>query len=151
VRFKLYTDKTVNQCLNALNDRMQAKGTASRPAMDGWMDKSGKFSISISSKVLRRFERTTRLRGEMKRESGVTIIEGFVPSGVDNRGQLIIMGALILTGILLAVRGTFVLGLATVFLGAGLYVMLVGDQQNSEQLIKELRRVLGAKDKPPKK
>lgn len=151
MRFTLYTQKTVAQCLSALNERMQLKETATRPAIDGWLDKSGKFAISVSSKVAIRFERRTRLRAVLKRESGVTIIDGFVPSGVDNRGQLVIMGALVAMGLLLAVKGNFMLGVITVIIGVGLYFMLLGDQKNSETLMKEMRKALDAKNKPPKK
>lgn len=151
MRFTLYTQKTITQCLSALNERMQAKETSTRPAIDGWMDKSGKFAISVRSKVAVRFERKTRLQAELKRESGVTIIEGFVPSGVDNRGQFVILGALVAMGLLLAVQGNFMFGVIIVLLGVALYFMLLGDQRNSETLMKEVRKTLDAKTRPPKK
>jgi len=151
VRFVLYTDKTVSQCMSALNERLHTKGTGSRPTLDGWVEKGGRFSLAMSSKVARRFTRKTQLRGEIKREDGVTVIQGDVPSGAPRRAQLIIYGALVIVGILLLAGGNAVLAIVTALAGAYLYVPLTGDHHNSAILVSEVQRALKARQTPPRK
>lgn len=150
MRFTLYTKKTVRECMSAINDRMQARATRTRPALDGWIEKGGKFSLAVTSKVAGRFSRRTRLRAVAERQSGVTVIRGYVPHGVPRRGVLVIMGAVIIMGFLIALSGNALLGLVAAVLGMALYIPLTGDYDNSEILMKEIRRALKAKDKPPK-
>ncbi|MGB1285478.1 MAG: hypothetical protein ACPG7F_03000 [Aggregatilineales bacterium] len=129
---------------------MEAKPTKTRPAMDGWIEKGGKFSLGVSCKVGGRFRRKTRLQAQLEREKGVTIIRGYVPHGADNRGVMIILGAMFLVGLLIAINGSTMLGLLAVLLGGAIYVTMTGDSMNSETLMKEVRKLLKAKDKPPK-
>ena len=44
MRFILYSEKTVAQCLTSINARMHVKGSGSRPTLDGWVEKNGAFS-----------------------------------------------------------------------------------------------------------
>lgn len=150
MRFVLYTEKTVAQCTSAIKERLQVKETASRPAMQGWVDK-GEFSISVASKVIWNITRRTALSGKAERESGITVVNGLVSDGVGREGQLIIFAALVLVGFILMARGSALLAIIAVLSGGALYIPLVGDRHNSEVLMKELRLTLKAKERPPKK
>lgn len=151
MRYILYTDRTVAQCLSALNERMEAKATSTRPAMDGWIEKGGKFSLAVSTKVAGRFSRTTRLSGSLERESGITTIRIDVPGGANDRGQRLSLLAMLVVSALTLLTGELMLGLLLALLGGGFYVLLRGDHQNSEILLRELRSILRAKETPPKK
>lgn len=151
MQFVLYSDMTVAQCMNALNERMQAKGTKSRPELNGWIEKKGAFSISVSSKVMGRFNRRTRLSGHARRDKGMTVIQGSVSDGV-NPGALRIVGiALAVTVVMLFLIGEPMLGLLTIIFGAIAYVPLRGDYVNSDLLLIEVERTLKATPKPPKR
>ncbi len=151
MRFVLYSEKTVTQCLTAINARMHVKGTASRPALDGWVEKSGSFSISMSSHVIGKFSRRTRLTAKVERENGVTVIRGGVASGSSREGQAIIFVALVLLALLIMGSGNVLVGLLLIPFAAYLYIPLHGDYVNSAILIDELEKTLKAKTKPPKK
>jgi hypothetical protein len=87
LRFVLYTDKTVSECLTAINERMHAKATSARPALDGWVEKGGAFALTVSAPVIGKFARRTTLKGQIEREDGLTILRGNVPGGVPRQGQ----------------------------------------------------------------
>mgnify|MGYP006273001573 CR=1 FL=1 len=148
MRFELYTEKTVSECKKALMDRMEAKATKTRPAMDGYIKKGGKFSIAISTRVFNRFKRTTRLRGTAERENGVTRLTGYVPHGVPRRRIGLIIAAAVIIG-LIAMRDNVLLGVFAMGIGTAIAIPLMGDAENSEKLIKELKKATKAKDKPP--
>ncbi|MCA9912984.1 MAG: hypothetical protein KC496_06530 [Anaerolineae bacterium] len=150
MEFIYYSDKTVRQCQSALTDRMEAKPTKTRPAMDGHIEKGGKFSLSVTTPVGGRFYRKTKLRGSMSRESGTTIIQGHVPSGMPRERVIIIMVMAIVVGLLVVLGGGGIFGILVAMLGAGLYIPLVGDYNNSDTLLKEVKRATNGKDKPPK-
>ncbi len=150
MQFVLFTDKTVNQCMRALNERMQAKPTSSRPEIDGWVEKSGRFSLAMTSPVLGKFRRRTRLRATAERENGTTIIRGFVPNGVSQRGLHVIFGVLELIAASLISRGNTVMAAFLVVVGVGLCVPLIGDYRNHDILLYELEKTLKAKPTPPK-
>jgi len=148
LRFTLYTDKTVAQCLSAVNQRVRG-GT--RAGLEGWTEKSGAFSLAVSTRVARRFARKTRLQATLEREGGVTIIRGFVPDGVGRQGQIVIFGALLVVWFLLLAGGNALLAIIAVISGAWLFIPLTGDHHNSTVLMRELRSLLKAKDTPPSK
>lgn len=149
MRFTLYTELTVKQCLTAITERMEARETATRPAMDGWIEKGGRFSISITQPVILKFRRTTRLRATAERERGVTTIKGFVPGGGTPQQAALIFGITIVIGIFIITNSDALLGVVAVVIGAAVYIPLVGDRNNSEYLMKELQKITKAKDKPP--
>ena len=149
MRFELYTDKSVKQCMDIINTRMQAKATKTRPAMDGWIENGGKFSLAISCTVAGRFQRRTRLQAQLERDKGITVIRGYVPHGATQRGVNIIMAAVLFMGVMIALNGSTMLGLMAVVLGGALYITMTGDSINSEKLMKEVRKLLKAKDKRP--
>ena len=151
MRFVLYSEKTVKQCLSAINERLQTKGTKSRPELDGWIDKNGEFSIAVSSTVAKRFTRKTQLHARVEREEGITVITGFVSDGANWRGQIVIFGALLLVAILFLIKGNALIAILAVLAGAALYIPLTGDYNNSDVLMKELRRTLQARDNPPRR
>ncbi len=151
MRFVLYSEKTVTQCLTAINARMHVKGTGSRPTLDGWVEKSGAFSISMSAPVIGKFARRTVLKAKVERESGLTIIRGSVPNGVSRQQQVFIFVALALVAIMIISAGNALLGLLLIPFAAYLYIPLHGDYLNSEVLIDEVQKTLKAKPKPPKK
>lgn len=151
MRFLLYTEKTPAQALTAINARMQAKESASRASLGGWVEKSGAFALSVSTPVIGRFHRRTVMRGKIERENGVTTVRGDVPSGVDKQGQIVVFVALGLLAVLLLTSGNAVPALAVIPLGAYLYIPMTGDHTNCDLLMGELQRTLKAKEKPPKK
>jgi hypothetical protein len=151
LRFVLYTDKSVSQCMTALNARMQAKASGSRGALDGWVEKNGRFSLSTSSTVARRFRRKTHLQATATRDDGFTVIRGYVPDGVSREGQAVIYGALLLVGVVMVASGFLLPALIAVFATGALYIPLTGDRTNSSVLLGEVQRTLGAKASPPKK
>lgn len=146
MRFVLYTDKTVSQCMSALNERLHTRSN-----LNGWVEKGGRFSLTLTSKVAQRFTRKTQLRAESKREGGVTVIRGDVPSGAPPRAQLVIYVALALVGIALFFSGNAILAIVTALAAAALYIPLTGDHYNSAVLVSEVQRTLKAKETPPKK
>lgn len=149
VKFELYTTRTVRQCMSALTDRLEAKPTKTRPALDGTIEKGGKFKISVRQPVANNFHRTTRLRGIAKRENGVTVIRGYVPNGVARNRIGVIIGSTALVGVFFMINGSLVPGIIATVLGAALYVPLVGDYNNREILLKELQKATKAKQTPP--
>lgn len=150
MHFELYTEKTVKQCMTAINERLQEKEGRSRMNLDGWIEKGGRFSLAVTTPVILRFIRTTRLRAMAERDGNITVVRGYVPSGADQRQIRIIFIALLAVAVLLLLNSEAILGLFVVGIGAALYIPLHGDYENSSALLKELRRILSAKDTPPK-
>lgn len=150
MQFTLYTDKTVKQCLTAISERMQDKETKARPAIDGWIDKSGSFTLTTTRIVKYKFVRTTRLRGVIEREGGVTIVSGSVPNGASTKQWAMILGAVSLIALTVVANGEGLLGLIVFLVGVASYIPLTGDYHSSDYLVKELKRTLKAKDTPPK-
>jgi hypothetical protein len=146
LRFTYYTDKTVSQCMMALNERLHGTG---RSGLEGWVEKGGNFSLSVSSTVAGRFNRTTRLQAKAERESGITTIKGYVSDGVAPRERVIIYGALILVGLLLMTAGALLPAVIAIGAAPLLHIPLTGDYKNSRVLLSEVHRTLKAKDTPP--
>jgi len=149
VRFKLYTEISVRECMMALTERMEQKPTKTRPELDGYVEKGGRFLLAVTLPVAKRFQRTTRMRGQAERDNGLTIIEGYVSAGVARQRIGIIIGAVACVALIMLVNGSTLLAMMTGFLGMALYIPLVGDYNNSEILLKELKKATKAKDKPP--
>ncbi|MBZ0292276.1 MAG: hypothetical protein K8L99_06880, partial [Anaerolineae bacterium] len=105
MRFVMYTDKTVAQAMASINERMHASPTKSRPQIDGWVEKKGRFAISVTSELKWRFKRRTFLHGHAERESGMTVVRGNVPGGVAPEGQAIIFVALLIIAALIFLQG----------------------------------------------
>ena len=151
MRFVLYTEKTPAQALSALNARLQARESASRAGLDGWIEKSGGFALSVSSPVVGRFSRRTVMQGKIERENGVTLVRGDVASGVERQGQIIVFVALALLALILFLSGNVAPALLIIPLGAYLYIPMNGDLHNSTVLMNELQRTLKARQTPPKR
>lgn len=145
MNFVYYTDKTVSQCMIALNERLQTKSAK----LEGWVEKSGRFSLGVTTTVMRRFPRTTRLEARVERENGITVIKGFVSDGVEPRQRAIIYGALVLAGVLIILSGSLLPGLLALVAPLPLNIPLEGDCNNSQILLGELQRTLRAKSTPP--
>ncbi len=145
MHFVYYSEKTVSQCMLALNERLHQKSGK----MDGWVEKNGNFSISVSTTVLRRFSRSTRLNGHVAKENGVTIVRGYVSDGADPQNRYIIYGILLLLGVLLALAGYLLIGLAIIAVILPLNIPLEGDYLNSATLTSEVQRTLKAKASLP--
>lgn len=151
MRYVLFTEKTVAQCLRDLNERLQAKGTKSNPELGGWIDKKGSFSLTLTSKVGGRFSRTTRLTGHIKRDSGTTTIRGYVADGVSPEWMRIMgVGLLVVAG-LLVFSGQFLIAVVAIMVGLVASIPLRGDYVNSDELLIALEKTLKATPKPPKK
>lgn len=146
MRFDIYTEKTVAQCLSALNARMQAKS-----GMDGWVEKKGAFAIAITSPVIGRFQRRTTLYGTLEKRDNYTVVHANVSTGADQGGIIFMIGAVILISIALFASGNAMLALPLIPIAAYLYIPMRGDHENSEVLISDLLRTLKAKNTPPKK
>lgn len=145
MQFVYYSEKTVSQCMIALNEKLHHKGGR----LDGWVEKNGRFSITISSVVWRRFSRTTHLNGRVEKENGITVIRGSVSDGADPRNRSIIYGILILVGVLLILSGNLIPGLLAATSPLLLNIPLEGDYNNSQALLNEVQRTLKAKPTPP--
>jgi hypothetical protein len=129
----------------ALNERLHQKSGK----LDGWVEKNGNFSLSVRTKVLRRFSRSTRLHGQVTKENGVTVVRGYVSHGADPQNRYIIFGILLVLGGLLALAGYFLIGLAIIALILPLNIPLEGDYINSDTLTSEIQRTLKAKASLP--
>lgn len=151
MRFVLYTDRTVSQCMNALHERMQAKATKSRPELGGYIEKSGVFSLTVQSKVAGRFPRRTRLSATIKREKGMTIIEGYVADGISPQWLRILMVIVLVVCALLVLSNQPMLALVLALFGGLFYIPMRGDYVNSDRLLIEVEKTLRASPKPPKK
>ncbi|MCA9906373.1 MAG: hypothetical protein KC547_21100 [Anaerolineae bacterium] len=148
MRVVFFTDKTVSQCMTALHERLQARGTRS---LEGWVEKNGNFELSIATPVIGKVTRRTYLRGKAERESGVTQVKVDVSSGADRRGQIIIFIACTLVAAALLANGALAFALLALAAGGALYIPLAGDHKNSPLLISEVQRTLKATTKQPKK
>lgn len=134
--------------MNDITERMEEKESRARLPMDGWIEKGGEFSIGVRSKVLF-INRTTRMKGTFVRESSYTALRGYVSEGVPPAQIGVVMVALVLIVGAMLINGQALLAIAVGLIAAAAYVPLVGDHHNSVYLIKELKRILGAKEKPP--
>jgi hypothetical protein len=150
MHFVLFTDHTVKQCTSAINERLQTKGTKTRPELDGWIEKGGRFSLAVTSKVARRFSRTTRLSGKAVKEGGSTVIRGHVSGGIGPEGLRMLFAGLVIVVVVLFVSANQMIGFLTVIAGAFAYVPLRGDYVNSEILLIEVEKTLRASPTPPK-
>jgi hypothetical protein len=147
MRQVLYTEKTIAQCNSALNERLQN----SRANMDGWVEKNGTFSISLTTPVIGRFERRTTLHGTLQKGDGHTIIEVNVPTGADRRGMIIMFAAIALIVLALMGSGNVPLALLVIPIAAWMYIPMRGDNINSETLLGEVQRTLKGRATPPKR
>lgn len=148
MHFELYSPKTIKQINAELTARIAEKGTRSRPAIQGVVEKSGSFDW-LTHTVLLGIKRTTRLRATMEKAKDVTIIRGYVSEGMQPEKVYIVIAALGVIGLLLALQGQVVFGLVVFGIAIVAYVPLVGDYRNSRYMLKELKRVTAAKDRPP--
>jgi hypothetical protein len=148
VYFELYSPKTIKQISTELTARIGERGTRTRPAIQGLVEKGGTFYLMTQS-VLLGIKRTTRLRATMERVRDVTIIRGYVSEGMRPERVYTVIAALAAIGVLLTLQGQVVLGLIVFGLSVIAYVPLVGDYRNSQYMLKELKRLSAAKDRPP--
>jgi hypothetical protein len=148
MRFTFYTEKTVAQCVSALNERLKG----SRANLDGQVDKSsGEFTLAYSSKVARWFKRTTRLYATIEREAGSTIIKGYVPDGVERQNQFIIWGAALVAAIVLFALENAILALLSLLVALVLYIPTTGDYHNHTILLREVKSILKARESAGRK
>ena len=148
MRFVLYTEKTVAQCMSAINDRLHAK---TKGGYEGWVEKNGSFSIEVDNPVFGKFRRRTRLRARAERESGVTIIRGGVAGGASPQERLMILIAIGLIGILLGLAYNLAFLVVMIPVMPIVLFALKGDYDNAQILVREVQRTLSAKTTPPKK
>ena len=151
MRFVLFTEKSVAQCIRDLNERLQAKGSRSRPELDGWIEKNGTFSLTVTSKVIGRFPRTTRLTARAERDKGVTTVRGSVSDGISPHWSRILFIGLVVVAAALALSGQYMPAILVFVFGGIAYVPLHGDYINSDVLLIEVERTLKASPRPPKK
>ena len=152
MRFVMYTDMTVAQSMRAINDRLHVSGTRTRPQMDGYVEKSGRFAMAVTTTVRWRFKRKTFLHGQAERDTGLTVIRGNVPGGLSRNKQALVLGMMIVIGLALGfTQGNAILAIVPVLAGAAFSIPLQGDFDNSEILLSELQKALKAKFRPPKR
>lgn len=149
MHFVLYSDLNVAQGMTALIERMNARPTSTRPDLDGWVDKSGRFSLRVSMPVLAGIHRRTTLRGRMMREGSRTVIEGQVSSGVPPQNIPLVYAALIAIIILILGNGGSMFALLLIPAGLLLYIPMRGDYDNSRLLMGELQKTLKARPPDP--
>lgn len=145
MEFELYTQKSVKECMAAINERLQSK-----QGLEGATEKNGKFWLAIRSPVALGIQRRTHLDAQCERSSAATVIRGAVSHGVPPRNAAIAVGAAVLIGAIMLLNGEGVLGILAIVIGLALYIPLVGDAHNSETLLKEVKRTLSARDAPRK-
>lgn len=150
MRFTLYTEQTTRECGKAIQERLAAKPTKRRPALEGNVQKGGKFYLAMTGKVARIFNRKTRLRATMERNDGVTTIDGSVNGGASPDQVKKLMAAVCVVALVMLFNGNALLGILALGFGTALYIPLTGDYDNSDQLIKEVRRACKARTTPPK-
>lgn len=150
MKFVLYTEKTVPQCISALNERLS--GRSGKYNLNGWTDKEGKFALSLESVVfpppLPKIVRRTELRAVLEKQSGQTVIRGIVPDGVTPVGRAWIYAIIGILCLFMILANQLVLALALIPLGIALYIPMKGDYVNSELLLAEIQRTLKAKYTP---
>jgi hypothetical protein len=151
MQFELYSQMTIAQSMRAIAERMAAKPTSTRPELDGWVEKSGTFSLAVTSKIGRYFSRTTRLSGTVERESGLTVIRGYVSDGVSPYWMRVLYGVLIVVTLGLLAAGEPLLALVALGGGLAAYIPLRGDYVNSDLLLIEIEKTLKASPTPPRK
>lgn len=151
MRFILYTDKTVAQCMSAINERLHVKATKARSELGGWTNKDGNFSLTVTSRVVGRFPRTTRLTANAKRDTGMTVIRGDVSDGVTPQWLGILMIGVGIIIALMVIVGELMLALLMLLFAMFAYIPLRGDYVNSDVLLLEVEKTLKASPKPPKK
>lgn len=151
MRFTLYSEKPVAECVKALVERLGQSATSTRPKLEGYADKSGKFALGLSSNVFGGFARKTWIEGVMSKETGVTVIRGTVPDGATPQRQRYIMIATPVIGLFLAINGALMLAFMAVVLMLIVLVTLRGDYYNGDRLLLEIERLLKATPRPPKK
>jgi hypothetical protein len=151
MRFTLYSEKPVAECVKALVERLGQSATSTRPKLEGYADKSGKFALGLASNVFGGFSRKTWMEGVMSKESGVTVIRGTVPDGATPQRQRYIMISTPVIGLFLAFNGALMLAFMAVVLMLIVLVTLRGDYYNGDRLLLEIERLLKANPKPPKK
>jgi hypothetical protein len=148
MKIELFTNKTVKQCTTELNARFEEKETKSRPAVGGYVEKGGNFMLTTSGRVLF-LNRVTRLKGTLTKEKDLTLIQGYVSDGVPTEKVGIIMLALGFVALTMLLKGQAIFAILVGAIAVGAYITLIGDYTNSTYLLKELKRMTGAKDKPP--
>lgn len=148
MRFVYYTDKTVAQSMAAITERLHAK--TSKGVIDGWADKNGRFSISITAPVVGKLTRHTVLTGRAERENGVTVVRGNVPSGVAPNERRIAYALLAVGALFSIASGNILFTVLLIPATALLYITMHGDYENHQQLVGDVRRILKATEKPPK-
>lgn len=151
MRFELFTEKSVSQCMRELNERIQAKPTKTRPELNGWIEKGGTFSIRITTKVAGRFPRSTRLSAKAQREKGITVIRGYVADGIGPQWLRILIGVVIFVALALWLTNEPMLAVIVLLFGGLAYIPMRGDYLNSDLLLLEVEKTLKASPKPPKK
>jgi len=149
LRFEYYTDLTPAKCVSALKERMGQSETASRPAMTGKADKDG-FALTITTTVISNFKRSTGIKATFERDKGVTVITGYVNTGATRKQQIMVFIGGLLVGLALIAGGMFIQGVVVMAIGAGFWIPLQGDAQNSDYLIKQIRSILKAKTRDPR-
>jgi hypothetical protein len=148
MKIELFTNKTVKQCTTELNARFEEKETKSRPAVGGYVEKGGSFMLTTTGRVLF-LNRVTRLKGTLTKEKDLTLIQGYVSDGVPTEKVGIIMLALGFVALTMLLKGQAIFAILVGAVAVGAYITLIGDYTNSSYLLKELKRITGAKDKPP--
>ncbi|MBZ0303916.1 MAG: hypothetical protein K8J31_29530 [Anaerolineae bacterium] len=150
MRFIMYSENSIAQAMRAINERLHAPGTKSRPQIDGWVEKNGNFAMTVTTTVYGPFRRRTTLRGRAERDGGNTVIRGSVPGGLSRNKQLTILGIMIVLGLLALSQGNAILMVVSILAGAALSIPMQGDFNNSELLLTELQRTLKARFTQPK-
>lgn len=146
----LYTEKSLSECVSALKERFDHK-SGGRAPISGWVERDGKFSMSVTTEVIAGFKRSTTLEGKLVKGDGVTTVRADVPDGATARE---IAGIYALVGVIavgLFASGNALIVVAALPLMIYAYVPMRGDHHNSALLLSDLQRVLKAKAKPPKK
>lgn len=148
--FTLYSEKSAADCIKALSDRLLQSETPTRPALNGSVNKNGKFRLTLRQKVLAGITHETWIEGEISKEQNITLIRGRVPDGAPPDRQRLVAIAIPVSGVIMLLREQAVMAVVVMGLLMLWFIMLRGDYMGSDRLLLELEKNLKASPKPPK-
>ncbi len=150
MNFTLYSEKATTECIKALTERLHQSETPTRPSLDGFVHKNGKFKIGVEQGVFRQITRKTWVEGQIIKDGALTLIRGQVPDGATPERQRFIAFLIPIAGVMLVIRGEVLLALLAMALIGFVLVTVRGDYYNSDRLLMELEKSLKASPKLPK-
>jgi hypothetical protein len=130
---------------------MEEQPTRTKHQIKGRIRDDNQFLLKVTTPVTAAFNRTTKMRAAIERNKGMTIIEGSVSAGVPQDRISVVIGSVLMVAIMMLLLGNFFISFGIALIGFALYIPLVGDYNNRTILMKELKKVTKASERPIKK